>query len=86
MMNFRLEKASATKALVKFNITNSAGELCGTVSVPPSQEPDLLRHWKATQATTPAAKAAKAEATGKAAIVAALKRGPRLSKAALLRS
>ena len=85
-MNFRLERVSANKALVKFNIVNSAEELCGTVSVPPSQEADLLRHWKVAQATTPVAKAAKAEAAGKAAIVAALRRGPKLSKTALLRS
>ena len=74
-MNFRLEKQSATRALVKFRILNSGGELCGSVSVPPSQEAALLASWKG--GTTPPA--------AKAAIVAALKRGPRLSKAALLR-
>jgi hypothetical protein len=83
-MNFRLEKQSATRALVKFRILNSGGELCGSVSVPPSQEAALLASWKGGT-TPPAAKAAKAAAGGKAAIVAALKRGPRLSKAALLR-
>jgi hypothetical protein len=81
MMQFRLEKKEATKALVKFHILNSAGELCGSVNVPPAQEADLLKHWRAPQATT----AAK-PADGKAAIVAALKRGPRLTRQALLRS
>ena len=42
-MNFKLEKVSANKALVKFNIVNTAEELCGTVTVPPSQEADLLQ-------------------------------------------
>jgi hypothetical protein len=82
-MNFRLEKQSATKALVKFHIKNSAGELCGSVSVPPAQEADLLKHWHGPQAA-PAKPAARAEAS-RAAISAALRKGPRLSKAALLR-
>lgn len=81
-MQFRLEKVSANKALAKFNIVNSAEELCGSVSVPPNQVDDLLRHWQGA----PAPAAAKTATSGKAAIVAALKRGPRLSKAALLRS
>ena len=81
MMQFRLERKEATKALVKFHIVNSAEELCGSVSVPPRQEVDLLRHWHTPQ--TPAAKPAP---DGRAAIAAALKRGPKLSKAALLRS
>ena len=85
-MNFRLEKVSATKALVKFHIKNSAGETCGSVSVPPSQVDDLLASWHGPQAAPSAKPAADKAARGKAAIVAALKRGPRLSKAALLRS
>ena len=85
-MNFRLEKKEASRALVKFHILNSAGELCGSVNVPPSQESDLLKHWHAPEEAAPAAKAASKAARSKAAIVAALKKGPRLSKAALLRS
>ena len=80
MMQFRLEKVSANKALVKFQIVNSAGELCGSVSVPPSQEAALLASWKGPQAAP-----AKPEG-GKAAIVAALRAGPKLGKQALLRS
>jgi hypothetical protein len=83
-MNFRLEKQSATRALVKYHIKNSAGELCGSVNVPPSQEADLLKHWHGPQAA-PAKAAAKA-AAGKAAIVAAFRKGKPLTKAALLRS
>ena len=91
-MQFRLEKVSANKALVKFNVVNSAEELCGTVSVPPNQVDDFLRHWQGTRA--PAAKAAGRQmhlpssdkaTRGKQAIVSALKRGPRLSKQAILR-
>jgi hypothetical protein len=52
-MNFHLEKTSGTKALVKFNIVNDAKELCGSVSVTPGQEADLLKHWRAA-ATPPA--------------------------------
>jgi hypothetical protein len=85
MMNFRLEKQSATKALVKYHIKNSAGELCGSVSVPPSQEKDLLASWHGPQAVPPAKPGAKVEAS-RAAISAALKRGRPLTKAALLRS
>ena len=78
-MQFRLEKKEATRGLLKFNILNSGGELCGTVSVLPSQEAALLASWKG--ATTPPAK----KTDSRAALVAALKRGPRLSKEALLR-
>jgi len=84
-MNFRLEKVSATRALVKYHIKNSAGELCGSVSVPPSQEKDLLASWHGPQARPSAKPAAKAKADSRAAISAALLKGPRLSKAALLR-
>jgi hypothetical protein len=74
---FRLEKKSATRALVKFHVM--AGDaIVGSISVAPSQEADLLRHWKGP---TPAAKP-----TGSmAAMAATLLKGPRLSKAALLR-
>ena len=84
-MNFRLEKQSATRALVKYHIKNSAGELCGSVSVPPSQEKDLLASWHGPQAPT-AKPAAKVEASRKT-IVDSLLKGPRLKgKTALLRS
>jgi hypothetical protein len=83
-MNFRLEKQSATRALVKYHIKNSAGELCGSVSVPPSQEKDLLASWHGPQSAA-AKPVAKAEAS-RAAISAALKRGPKLSRQSLLRS
>ena len=50
-MNFRLEKVSANKALVKFSIVNDAKEPCGSVSVTPAQEADLLKHWRALYTT-----------------------------------
>ena len=87
-MTFKLEKVEANKDLVKFHIWNSADELVGSVNVQPKDESDLLRSWKGESAT-PAPKAAKPadRATrAKEAFVAALKKGPRLNKAALLRS
>ena len=85
-MNFKLEKVSANAALVKYHITNSTGELVGSVNVKPKDEAALLKHWSAPQEAAPAAKAAGKAGRSKEAIVAALKRGPKLSKAALLRS
>ena len=78
MTQFRLEKKEATKALVKFHIVNSACELCGSVSVPPSQEAALLASWKGAQ--EPPRKPA-----GRAALAAALRKAPRLNKEAILR-
>ena len=74
-MNFRLEKVSATKALVKFHIKNSAGETCGSVSVPPSQVDDLLASWHGPQAAPSAKPAADKAARGKAATCGRFKAG-----------
>ncbi len=82
-MNFRLEKVSANKALVKFSIVNDAKELCGSVSVTPAQEADLLKHWRA--ASTPPAKPTPNKM---AAALLAQKRTPRTpaeARAAALR-
>ena len=85
-MNFRLEKQSATRALVKYHIVNNAGETCGSVSVPPSQEKDLLASWHGPQAALVKPAAAKVEAS-RETIVDSLLKGPRLKgKTALLRS
>ena len=85
-MNFKLEKVSANAALVKYHITSSTGELCGSVNVKPKDEAALLKHWHTPQEAAPAASAAGKAARSKEAIAAALKRGRPLSKAALLRA
>jgi hypothetical protein len=84
-MTFKLTKVSANKNLAKYHIVNSAGELCGSVSVPPSQEKDLLASWHGPQAAPRAKPGARAEASRKT-IVDSLLKGPRLKgKTALLR-
>jgi hypothetical protein len=84
-MNFRLEKQSATRALVKYHIVNTAGETCGSVSVPPSQEKDLLASWHGPQAR-PTAKPADKAAASRAKISASLLKGRPLTPKAILRS
>ena len=79
-MKFQLSKESTGRSMTRFHVTNARGEVCGVINVAKSDAEDLQRHWHAAP-TAPA----KAAAGGKAAIVAALRRGPRLSKAALLR-
>ena len=77
MTSFKLVKKSATRALVNFHILNSVGHVVGSVNVPPSQEADLLAHWKGPSAA--------AKPGGPSAIAAALLKGPRLSRQAILR-
>jgi hypothetical protein len=52
-MTFKLIKKSSTAALAKFQVLNAAGDIVGSVNVPPSQVDDLLRCWTGT---APAAK------------------------------
>ena len=85
-MNFRLEKSTVGPTLTRFYVKESSGAIVGTINVANSDAGDLLKHWHAPQAAPTAKPAADKAARGKAAIVAALKRGPRLSKQALLRS
>jgi hypothetical protein len=84
-MNFRLEKKSTGPTLTKFFVRDSTNAIVGTINVANEQAADLQKHWRSPQATAPPAKAVDKAAAGKAAIVAALRKGPRLSKAALLR-
>jgi hypothetical protein len=85
-MKFRLEKKAAGPTLAKFYVMDASGATCGIITVGAEQAEDLLKHWNAAPA--PAAKAAARDkaAAGREAIVRALRAGPRLSKAALLRS
>ena len=78
-MNFRLEKKAAGPVLTKFYVYDSTNAIVGTINVANEQADDLVKHWRA--APTPAAKT-----DSRAALASALRKGPRLSKAALLRS
>ena len=84
MTKFKLSKEETGRTMTRFFVTNASGETVGVINVPNAEASDLQKHWAGAPAT-PVAKSAKA-AAAKNAIVAALKRGPKLSKAALLRS
>ena len=85
MTKFSLVQKSSNRTQATFHVM-ADGAIVGSISVPPKQASDLLKHWHAAPTASAAKPAADKVARGKAAIVAALKRGPRLSKAALLRS
>ena len=66
MTQFQLKQVSANDSLIKFHVINqSDGSICGSINVEPSEESDLLAHWR--DASRPAAAAAKGTA---AALVA----------------
>lgn len=83
MTRFKLVQKSSNRTQTTFHVM--AGDaIVGSINVPPSQVEDLLKHWHTPQAAP--AKAADKAAASHQAIVAALRKGPRLKKAALLRS
>ena len=82
MTKFSLVQKSSNRTQATFHVM-ADGAIVGSITVPNEQAGDLLKHWHAP--ATPAKPAAKAEAS-RAAISAALRKGPKLSKAALLRS
>jgi hypothetical protein len=53
-MKFRLERKSSTGTLVKFHVKNSKDEAVGVISVPPSEEADLLANWSGPGDPAPA--------------------------------
>ena len=69
--------------LTKFHVLDSTGAIVGSINVANEQVSDLLKCWRdsAPAVAAPAGKQARAVN----AIVAALKRGPRLNKEAILR-
>jgi hypothetical protein len=77
-MKFTLQQKSAGKALTVFNVIDDNGGVCGSVNVPNKEVPDFVKCWKGAYTPVP-------KPDSRAAIVAALKRGPRLSKEAILR-
>ena len=79
-MNFRLQKQSTGPTLTKFYVHDSTNAIVGTINVANEQAEDLQKHWRG--APTPAAK----PASGRTALANALLKGPKLNKAALLRS
>jgi hypothetical protein len=79
-MDFKLTEKKRTTSLVTFHILNARNDVVGSVNVAPSEANDLLAHWKGPASTAGAAKPA-----GTAAMAAAFKKLPKLSKEAILR-
>jgi hypothetical protein len=44
-MKFTLLEKSRNRLRTTFHVVNEAGDVCGSVNVPPDQAADLLRHW-----------------------------------------
>jgi hypothetical protein len=89
MKHFRLEKSTTAShsALTRFNVFNSRGDIVGSINVEPSEEADLLAHWRSSS-PAPARAAAEVTTTGKQAMVRAMVAASgrnRLSRAAVLR-
>jgi hypothetical protein len=77
-MKFTLQQKSAGRTgLTTFNVLDEKNLVRGTVSVPSSASDDLIKCWKGTYVA--------AKPAGTAAMVAALRKGPKLSKEAILR-
>ena len=81
-MTFRLVHKTTTAANAVFHIVNAKGDICGSVNVSPGQENDLRKCWRGA---APAARTAGEQARVANAMVAAIKRGPRLSREGVLR-
>jgi hypothetical protein len=77
-MKFKLVQKEAGKAFTVFSVIDGKGGVCGSVNVPNEDVSNFVKCWRGAYA------AAKKPA-GRAAIAASLLKGPRLSKAALLR-
>ena len=44
-MKCNLVKTSSNQVVAKYHVTNSAGDICGSINVSPSEEADVLSHW-----------------------------------------
>jgi hypothetical protein len=82
-MTFKLVHKSTNAALATFHIRDGRGDIVGSVNVKPDEVADLQKCWR-DSAPAAAATAGK-QARAANALVAALKRGPRMNKAAILR-
>ena len=76
-MTFKLTEKGRTRINTTFHVTDSAGDIVGSINVPHGQEDDLLRHWRGANAPGTPVVAARPGAN--------LKILPRLSRAAILR-
>jgi hypothetical protein len=72
-MNFRLVQHKSTRALTTFHVLNKAGDVVGSINVPPAEAKDLQKCWLGAH-RDPAAKAGPPRV-----------RLPAMSKAAILR-
>jgi hypothetical protein len=83
-MKFSLTEKGRTGINTVFPITDAAGTIVGSANVPHSQAKDLLKCWREPAPDTAANRAGK-QARAAQAMVAALRRGPRLSRQGVLR-
>ena len=79
-MTFKLVHKSTNAALATYYITDGRGDI---VNVKPDEVADLQKCWRDSVPATAATAGKQARAAN--ALVAALKRGPRMSKQAILR-
>ena len=82
-MTFKLVHKSTNAALATYHIRNGRGDIVGSVNIKPDEVSDLLKCWR--DSVPAAATIAGKQARGANAIIAALKRGPRMNKEAILR-
>ena len=82
-MNFKLERKSVSAALTKFNITDGKGTIYGTVNVPNAAAADLQKCWCDS---VPANRPGDEQGRMTNAMLAATRKGPRLSREGVLRS
>jgi hypothetical protein len=45
MTTYRLTKRSSNKLITEFHVLDANHDVIGSISIPPQEEADLLRHW-----------------------------------------
>jgi hypothetical protein len=84
-MTFKLVQHSSNRANTIYHVLDAGdGTVLGSINCPRGEENTLLSHWRDSVPAAAAATAGK-QARAANAMVAALRRGPRMSKAAILR-
>jgi hypothetical protein len=75
---FRLSQKSINQVVAKFHISNAAGDIVGSINVPPEQVDALLKQWTGPVDRSPSARMS---------VVPTLKftRPGRMTRAAILR-
>ena len=85
MKSFKLKKSTAsTKSLSKFSIMDG-DTIVGSINIPPSEENDLRQHWLGANVGPSMRQRAAEESSAKQAMTAAILKGRRMSKQAVLR-